>query len=117
MKHTSLALIAGLALMACSPSEPPAETASTMTPPASEPAPAPPPSVGTTPPTTVAEDTCNMAQYATLVGKPATDPGVPAASSTVRHIKPDSQVTMDFSPARLNIDINAEGVITGLRCG
>jgi hypothetical protein len=110
-------LIAGLALMACTPSEP-AQTASTETPaaPASTPAePAPPPA--STTPTDPAADTCNMAQYAALVGKPATDAGVPAAGPTVRHIRPGDQVTMDFQATRLNIDISAAGVITGMRCG
>jgi hypothetical protein len=117
MKHTAMLLVTGLALMACTPSEP-AQTASTETttttttettpPPASEPAP---------PPADPAADTCNMAQYASLVGKPSTDPGVPPASATVRHIKPDTQVTMDMQPTRLNIDIDATGNITGMRCG
>ncbi len=115
MKNTSLALVAGLALMACSPStEPtpvtPAESVATAP---STPEPAPP----VTPAVDPAADTCGLAQYVALVGKPATDPAVPTAGPSVRHIKPDSQVTMDFSPARLNIDINAEGVITGFRCG
>jgi len=42
---------------------------------------------------------------------------VPAAGPSVRIIKPGDQVTMDFSEARLNIDVDAAGVITGLRCG
>jgi len=114
MKNTPLMLLAGLALMACTPSEPAATTASTETPAAPAAAdPAPPAPTPTDP----AADTCNMAQYAALVGMPATDPGVPPASSSVRHITPNTQVTMDFSPTRLNIDINADGVITGLRCG
>jgi hypothetical protein len=114
MKHTSILLIAGLALMACSPTEP-TVTASTETPPAAtappaaEPAPPPAPDP--------AADTCNMAQYAALIGKPATDSGVPAASPTVRIIKPDTQVTMDFQATRLNIDVNSAGVITAVRCG
>lgn len=58
-----------------------------------------------------------MAQYASLVGKDASDAGVPPASATVRHIRPDTQVTMDFQPTRLNLDINDEGIITGVRCG
>jgi hypothetical protein len=62
-------------------------------------------------------DTCNMAQYTALIGKPATDAGVPAAGASVRIIKPGDQVTMDFSETRLNIDVDAAGVITGLRCG
>jgi hypothetical protein len=58
-----------------------------------------------------------MAQYAALIGKPATDPGVPPASATVRIIKPGDQVTMDFVATRLNIDVDAAGNITALRCG
>ena len=70
-------------------------------------------------------DTCKAKSYAGLVGKPATDPAVPPASRMVRHIRPDSIVTVDFALARsflkqlqpLGIDIDANGVITGLRCG
>ena len=104
-------LIAGLALMACTPSEP----TTTATPAATEPAP-PPPAAEPAPPATAA-DTCNMAQYASLIGKPATDSGVPAAGATVRIIKPGDQVTMDFQATRLNIEVNAAGVITVVRCG
>ena len=110
MKNLSLVLVAGLALMACSPS--------------TEPTPATPvepsaaaPTEPTPPADPAAADTCNMAQYMTLVGKPATDPAVPAASTTVRIIKPGDQVTMDFNAARLNIDVDAAGNVSGLRCG
>lgn len=58
-----------------------------------------------------------MAQYASLVGKPATDPGMPAAGPTVRIIKPGDQVTMDFQAARVNFDVDAAGVVTAVRCG
>ena len=58
-----------------------------------------------------------MAQYAAIVGKPATDPAVPPAGATVRLIRPGDQVTMDFVATRLNVDISAEGVVTGVRCG
>jgi hypothetical protein len=115
MKQAPMLLLAGLALMACTPSEP-AQTATTETPATTEPA-TPPAAEPAPPPADPAADTCNMAQYTTLVGKPATDATVPPASSTVRHIRPDTQVTMDFQATRLNIDINAEGVITGIRCG
>lgn len=112
MKNTFLAVIAGVALMACSPSTEPAPA--TPVEPASTPAPMPDPAPPAAP---VVADTCNMAQYASLLGKPATDPGVPAAGPTVRIIKPGDQVTMDFSEARLNIDVDAAGNITGMRCG
>src|SRR5690242_13154636 len=119
MKHASLMLLAGFALMACAPS--PTDTASTTTPPASS-APATPqsepaPPAATPPPATTAEDTCNMAQYSALIGKPATDSAVPAAGPTVRLIRPGTQVTMEFMATRLNIEINSAGVITGVRCG
>jgi hypothetical protein len=58
-----------------------------------------------------------MTQHAALIGKPATDAAVPPAGPQVRHLPPGSQVTMDFSPTRLNIDIDDAGVITALRCG
>jgi len=106
-------LIAGLALMACSP--PATDTASTTpastTPATPQSAPAP------TPPPATAEDTCNMAQYAALVGKPSTDPGVPAAGPTVRIIKPGDQVTMEFMATRLNINLDDKGMIASMRCG
>ena len=51
-----------------------------------------------------------MAQYAALVGKPATDPAVPPAGRTIRRIRPGDQVTMDFVATRLDVDISAEGV-------
>lgn len=116
MKNTLLAVVAGFALMACSPSTEPTPAAP-VEPTATAPVePAPP---VTTPPASdpAMADTCNMAQYTALVGKPVTDAGVPAAGPSVRIIKPGDQVTMDFSEARLNIDVDAAGVITGMRCG
>ena len=58
-----------------------------------------------------------MAQYAALVGKPSTDPGVPAAGPTVRIIKPGDQVTKEFSATRLNITLDDKGMIASMRCG
>ncbi|RYG30156.1 MAG: hypothetical protein EON93_15360 [Burkholderiales bacterium] len=62
-------------------------------------------------------DACKAASYQTLIGKPATDPAVPPADKLVRHIRPDSIVTMDYVFKRLNIEIDMKGVITGVRCG
>jgi hypothetical protein len=79
---------------------------------------APPPTEAAPPVSTLPpDDACNIAQYTALIGKPATDPAVPPASPDVRHIRPDTQVTMDHRPDRLNIDINADGIITAFRCG
>lgn len=114
MKNTILALFAGAALMACSPASEPAPETPVVDPSASiEPAPPPPVDPATTP----TGDECGASTHAALVGKPATETGVPPEGPTVRHIRPDSQVTMDFSPQRLNVDIDAAGVITGFRCG
>jgi hypothetical protein len=117
MKTASLLILAGVALMACTPSTEPATTAPAET--ASTTPPAPPPEATPAPPpaTDPAADTCNMAQYASLVGKPATDPGMPPAGATVRIIKPGDQVTMDFQATRLNIEVGADGAITAVRCG
>lgn len=119
MKNLVLAA-AALGLMACSPStEPardaaPAEDVVQATP---EPAPPTPPPADVATPAPPVEDSCQMAQYSGLVGKPITEPGVPAEGAGVRHIGPNTQVTMDYRPDRLNIDIDANGVITGFRCG
>jgi hypothetical protein len=114
-------IIAGLALMACAPKEAPTDAAtpapvdSSL---AGAPDVAPPPTEAAPPVSTLPpDDACNIAQYTALIGKPATDPAVPPASPDVRHIRPDTQVTMDHRPDRLNIDINADGIITAFRCG
>lgn len=62
-------------------------------------------------------DACKAQSYQNLVGKPATDPAVPPVDRLVRHIRPDSIVTMDYVFKRLNIEIDTKGVITGIRCG
>ena len=76
-------------------------------------APASPPLVASTltparetpvPPTSVtsvtSRDTSGLAQYASLVGKLAMDPGVPLASLTVRRITPGMQLTYGLIPMR-----------------
>lgn len=113
MKHVSIALFAGLALMACSSST---ETTAEPTPgPAAEgpvtPEAAPPADPATPPP-----DACGAAQYAAFVGKPITEPGVPPEGPDVRYLRPGAQVTMDFRADRLNIDIDAADIIVAFRC-
>ena len=100
----SLFLLAFAALTACA--TPPASTSS-RGPDASEPVVIPPEQ----------EDACKAKSYQGLVGKPASDPGVPPAGRLVRHIRPDSVVTMDYVFARLNIDIDPANTIIAVRCG
>lgn len=113
MKHASIAFLAGISLMACSPS--PAEPMAPTPGPAAEApvSPAQPPAID---PANPPADACGAAQYANLIGKPITEPGVPAEGPDVRYIRPNTQVTMDFRADRLNIDIDAGEKITGFRC-
>lgn len=114
MKNATLALFAGLTLMACAPPAPtPTPTtsdavASTPTPET----PAPPAVDPAAPP----EDACGALKLASLIGKPITSEGVPPEGPAVRHIRPGTQVTMDFRPDRINIDVDANDIITGFRC-
>lgn len=112
MKNLIIAFVAGAALMACTPSTEPAPAPDAV---ASTPA-APEPQPPVVDPTNPPPDACGAAQYAALVGKPITEPGVPAEGPNVRYIRPNSQVTMDFRADRLNIDIDANETITGFRC-
>jgi hypothetical protein len=38
-------------------------------------------------------------------------------AGTVRILPPDSIATMDYNPARLNIETDASGIITRVSCG
>lgn len=103
MKH-GLFLLAFAALAACATT--PASTPSNA-PDANEPVVMPPEQA----------DACKAKSYQGLVGKPASDPAVPPAGRLVRHIRPDSIVTMDYVFARLNIDIDPKNTIIAVRCG
>jgi hypothetical protein len=107
MKIFVASIFAGIMLMACTPATEPAP----VVPPAPEPTVTAPADLASPP-----ADACGAAQYAGMVGKPITEPGVPAEGPNVRYIRPDTQVTMDFRPDRLNIDIDATDIITGFRC-
>ncbi len=66
--------------------------------------------------------TCAPAKAQVLVGQPGTAAlGARALELTgarsVRWIRPGNAVTMDFREDRLNIDLNAQGRVKGLRCG
>ena len=76
---------------------------------AAEPAP-PPDAPG------VADDPCGASGYAGLVGANVAAVTLPADLDH-RIIGPDTVVTMDFVPERLNIEVTADGLIAGLRCG
>lgn len=66
--------------------------------------------------TDVEDDPCGRATYAGLIG---TNIAAVTLPGDLRHrvIPPDTAVTMDFVPERLNILTDAEGMILSLRCG
>ena len=66
-----------------------------------------PPSARTTPNAALpssSNDTCGASMYAELIGKPIDGPGVPGESRLIRHIRPGTQVTMDYIAQRMNIE-------------
>jgi len=62
-----------------------------------------------------AQDTCGAAGYRGMIGTPLAAATFPATPN-IRVIQPDSAVTEDFRPDRLNVIVDANGVITALEC-
>lgn len=67
-------------------------------------------------------DPCDAAAVQSLVGQEATadvveQARIDAGARTARTLGPDQMVTMEFLEGRLNIDVDGNNVITGLRCG
>lgn len=65
---------------------------------------------------------CNAAPAQGLIGRPATSQlGTEALRLTgardVRWIAPNSAVTMDYRPDRLNIETDAQNRVRSIRCG
>lgn len=65
---------------------------------------------------------CNAEAARGHVGKVATAATVEAArkdagANTARTLKPGQMVTMEYREGRLNVDVDARNVITGVRCG
>jgi len=117
MKNALLAILAAAAVMACTPASEPAPETPTVEPSlAAQVNPQPMPQPPAADPAAPGADACGAARYAALVGKAITEPGVPPEGPNVRYIRPDTQVTMDFRPDRLNVDIDAANAITGFRC-
>ena len=75
---------------------------------------APPPGAATPPAS--ADDPCGASDYAGLVGANVAAVTLPA-SLNHRVVGPGTVVTMDYVPERLNVEVDADGVVTGLRCG
>lgn len=61
-------------------------------------------------------DTCGARGYAAMVGTSIAAITLPA-DLNARVIPPDSAITMDFQPSRINFDLDANGVVTRIWCG
>lgn len=62
-------------------------------------------------------DGCDAARYQTLVGQPRTTLQGMSLPAPVRLIGPDTAVTMDYDPGRLNIRYDEQGIIVEVSCG
>lgn len=65
---------------------------------------------------------CDATQAQWIVGKTPTDADTEQAkgdarATSVRVLKPDQAVTMEFNAARLNIEVDEKGVAVSVRCG
>lgn len=65
---------------------------------------------------------CDATQVQSLVGQPSSDAVArqaqqDAGAREVRTLGPQDMTTMEFVGERLNIEVDAKGVITGVRCG
>lgn len=109
-----------LALSACAPArDATADTPSGVD--AEPPAVAGPPA-SRPPVNLVGAGSCDAKAAQSLVGRTA-DAAVAeqaraaAGARAVRVLRPGQMVTMEYRADRLNIDVDAQGVITGIRCG
>lgn len=64
-----------------------------------------------------APDACGATALASLVGTAAAAHDFSDPDRPHRVIPPNAAVTMDHRPDRLNVDVDADGVITRLWCG
>ena len=60
---------------------------------------------------------CHAVGLDGLIGAPVSQLPTQGAWSSLRIIWPGQMVTMDYSPTRLNVRVNAVGIILSLNCG
>lgn len=63
-----------------------------------------------------ADDACGAGKYQGLVGQPASVLDNMTFPAGTRIIQPNSAVTMDFRPDRMNVEISKNGRIDKLSC-
>ncbi len=69
------------------------------------------------PPSLPPPDACGASALQGLLGQPASVLQAMRFAGPVRVIRPGMAVTMDYSPERLNIEIDAEEIIARVTCG
>lgn len=63
------------------------------------------------------EDACGASQYQDLVGQPRSEAEAVDWPEPFRIVGPDTAVTMDFNPERINIVYDENDVVTRIDCG
>ena len=61
--------------------------------------------------------TCAGTDILGLIGQNVSQLPASGTWSAVRILKPDSMATMDYSPTRLNVNVDTSGKILSLSCG
>lgn len=56
-------------------------------------------------------------EFEDWVGKPVDEAAIKATDRPYRILKPDSMMTMDHSPSRINVEHGDDGVVTRVWCG
>ena len=117
MVRTALALVV-LMLGACTTSAP----AESATAPVAAPADAAPPGTTPTPAPAPMPAACNAEAARGAIGQTASAEVVEqarlaAGAAIARTLKPGQMVTMEYHGGRLNLDVDADNVVTGVRCG
>lgn len=62
------------------------------------------------------KDTCGAIGFQPAIGTHIKDVTVPA-DRVVRVIGPDTAVTLDFDPTRMNFEVDGMGKVLSVRCG
>lgn len=63
-----------------------------------------------------AQDTCGAAAHQALIGTQASAIDLSTLPAGTRVVTPETMVTQDFRPDRLNITVGADGVVASLNC-
>lgn len=63
-----------------------------------------------------AQDTCGAAAHQALIGTPASNIDLATFPAGTRIVTPETMVTQDFVPTRLNITTGTDGNVASLNC-